>query len=152
MNKKELSLKRKFLREENSRYPIDGFIDIPKDKWPYPQPRMFRVMRSYRFLCQLYHLGDIIRISVNRAEMDNAGNWKDGISWDDLQWIKSQCGFEGRDAVEVYPADADMVNVANMRHIWVFPPDYKLSFAWRQGDDIAKRDQDLAGYPLHKLK
>ena len=28
-------------------------------------------------------------------------------------------GCGARDAVEVYPADADVVNVANMRHLWL---------------------------------
>lgn len=34
-------------------------------------------------------------------------------------------------AVEVFPADADVVNVANMRHLWILPD--APAFAWRKG-------------------
>ena len=33
--------------------------------------------------------------------------------------------------MEVYPRTADLVNVANMRHLWVLPE--LLPFAWRKG-------------------
>ena len=34
-------------------------------------------------------------------------------------------------AVEVFPADDQVVNVANMRHLWVLPE--PLPFAWEKG-------------------
>lgn len=62
----------------------------------------------------------ICRLSVNRAAIDpKTGSFLGGISWDELYLIKNQCGFMNLDAVEVYPAADKLVNVANMRHLWI---------------------------------
>ncbi|EOG1815585.1 hypothetical protein ACK3RA_000943 [Enterobacter hormaechei] len=49
---------------------------------------------------------------------------------DALQEIKSAVGYGDRDAVEIYPRDSDVVNVANMRHLWITPE--PIAFAWRK--------------------
>ncbi len=59
------------------------------------------------------------RLTVNKRELKPNGDWMDGITWDDLQWTKNQCGFGNRTAIEVYPPDANVVNIANMRHLWI---------------------------------
>lgn len=51
--------------------------------------------------------------------VDRDGNWIDGITWDELMEIKRQCGFGDRLAVEIYPPDEHIVNVANMRHLFI---------------------------------
>jgi hypothetical protein len=68
-------------------------------------------------------------MSVCRAEIDDRGNFLDGISWEELQRLKNQCGFADKDAVEIFPRHYDAVNVANMRHLWIM--DDPVSFAWR---------------------
>jgi hypothetical protein len=45
-------------------------------------------------------------------------------------FIKNAVGYQDRDAVEVYPSQTDVVNVSNMRHLWILPE--KLDFAWRR--------------------
>ena len=40
------------------------------------------------------------------------------ITWDDLQFIKNMVWGEQIRAIEVYPAQADVVNSRNMRHLW----------------------------------
>ena len=55
--------------------------------------------------------------------------WHDGITWDEIQSIKNEIGFEDHDCVEVYPAQKNIVDVANMRHIWVM--DELLLFSWK---------------------
>jgi len=47
-----------------------------------------------------------------------------------LQEIKSAVGYGDRDAVEIFPAQKDLVNVANMRHLWIVPE--SIPFAWRK--------------------
>jgi hypothetical protein len=47
-----------------------------------------------------------------------------------LQDIRNAVGFSERDAVEVFPAKNDTVNVANLRHLWIMPE--PLAFAWRR--------------------
>jgi hypothetical protein len=94
------------------------------------------VWKSRHFLVQL--IQDVIfagtpeeqeylRLTVSRSELANDGNWKDGISWDELMVIKSQCGFGEQWAVEVYPPTDEVVNVANMRHLWLVT---RPVFAW----------------------
>lgn len=69
------------------------------------------------------------RLSVNSTVVDRrTGHFgDDGLTWDDLMRIKTECGLRDRWAVEVFPPDAEVVNVANMRHLWLIdqPP-----YAW----------------------
>lgn len=66
------------------------------------------------------HPGIACRLSVNRTRLNPTnGAWLSGISWDELYRVKNECGFGDLDAIEVYPAESRLVNVANMRHLWV---------------------------------
>lgn len=49
------------------------------------------------------------------------------IEWDELQEIKEWL-FPGRIAVEVYPPESKVINVANMRWLWVLPLGAMLPF------------------------
>jgi len=71
----------------------------------------------------------VVRLSVCRTSL-NGERWQDGISWDDLQRLKRECGYGNADAIEVFPADADVVNVANMRHLWIMAE--PIECAWRK--------------------
>jgi hypothetical protein len=91
---------------------------------------MTRPLKSWRsrdFLAQLFQDGDCLRLSVNRTDIDNSGNWKDGITWDELMACKRACGFGNQWAVEVFPPDSQVVNVAPIRHLFLIdqPP-----YAW----------------------
>lgn len=69
------------------------------------------------------------RLTINTTLMDRStGRWDDGITWDELMAIKSQCGFADRWAVEVFPPDGEVVDVANMRHLWLLPD--RPPYAW----------------------
>lgn len=71
------------------------------------------VWESADFLAAAFQDAGAIRLSVIRQDM------KDGIGWDELQRIKSECGFGDRDAVEFYPRDADVLNTGNLRHLYI---------------------------------
>ncbi len=88
--------------------------------------------RSRAFLVQAFHeAGGIIRLSVNRTEWcERRKRWREDISWDDLQRLKAEAGYGDRWAVEVLPADGSVVDVANMRHIWLLPE--APAFAWKR--------------------
>lgn len=45
----------------------------------------------------------------------------DGLTWDELQAIKRDVGFGDWHGLEIYPPDQQVVNVANIRHIWISP-------------------------------
>ena len=104
---------------------------VDPDLWGKGDPNEERTMvwRSQDFLVQEFQEGKNIRLSINRTEMQADGRWSDNISWDELQEIKRQVGYGDRYAVEIYPKDKNVVNVANMRHLWI-PMSY-MSIGWR---------------------
>ena len=125
--------------EDNRQWPKCLKL-IPKEFWPLPYAyNVIAVLRSQHFLVQVYQeANEIIRLSVCRTNIvpaDNAEGWRfeEGISWEELQRCKSEAGFAERDAVEVYPPDRDVVNVSNMRHLWVLPN--RLPFVWRTPEE-----------------
>lgn len=126
---------RRQLARNNAKLPTT-LSPVPPDQWPdmsYMTKKPYAVWRSRFFLVQSFDEGNgINRLSVARSEIDTAtGRWKDGITWDDLQEIKRQVGLGEYMAVEIFPADRDVINVANMRHLWVMRD--PLPFAWKKG-------------------
>lgn len=113
------------------------FLEIDSEKWPPRaraiKPAPVRIWLSQDFLVQLYdEAGGIQRLTVCTTSLGDNERWVDGISWDELQGIKDALGFHDRDAVEIYPKRADVVNVANMRHLWLLSDE--LPFVWRNAD------------------
>jgi len=115
----------KILKQENKKWPLTLKV-VPKHEWPQSQPKnLINVLRSRCFLVQIYDEKNAARLSVCRTEVQG-NRWKDNITWDELQELKRQCGYGGMCAVEIYPPDYDVVNAANMRHLWVLneSPEY----------------------------
>lgn len=106
--------------------------EVHPREWPGNMPfGLERVLRSRRFLVQVYQpTAGAVRLSVCRTDV-SGGQWLDDITWEDLQAVKAQAGFSAREAVEVFPPDSDLVNVANMRHLWVLPEGERLPFSWK---------------------
>lgn len=120
---------RRQLQRDNAKQPVELRL-VPPHEWPQlPHPPQ-RVWRSRKYLVQEYPAPApaLVRLSINKAALDGV-EWSDGITWEALQTIKASCGYGDHDAVEVFPSDADVVNVANMRHLWVLRE--PLPFAWR---------------------
>ena len=120
---------RRLLAKESAKYPLT-LQQLPRESWPgFRPPDLIEVWRSRHFLVQIYREPNgFERMSVNETKHDGI-RWADGITWDELMRLKRECGRGQRDALEVYPADKDIVNVANMRHLFL-PPE-PVSFAWR---------------------
>ncbi len=137
MTRRALRQRAAQLRAESRRWP-KFLVEIPRDDWPEmsrlaPKNRPVRVWRSRRFLVQQFEIGDEpTRLTVSVADLEAGGRWKSGISWDALQEIKSQCGFGDQEAVEVFPRDQDLVDVQNMRHVWILPEGHGLTCFWRR--------------------
>ncbi len=114
------------LKRDNLAWPVT-LKPVPRDQWPVPpfieQSERLHVWRSRTFLVQLFReTSGYQRLSVNRTEWDErTARWREGIGWDDLQRLKAEAGFSGHWAVEVFPARAAVVNVANMRHLFLLP-------------------------------
>lgn len=112
---------------------------VPSAAWP-PMPslaedaRPSEVWRSRAFLVMVYHQDGYERLSVLRTEPALNGRFAEGITWDDLQRLKAECGRGDRWAVEVFPPDAELVNIQNMRHLFLLqeaPP-----YAWRSAKQV----------------
>lgn len=123
----------RFMDRENKRYPVDRLVEVPREEWPArPPDKLIRALRCRDFLVQVFaEPDDVLRLSIQRCAFDRAtGRWQDGITWDDLQHLKTLAGYGDAVAVELYPPDDDMVNVANLRHLWIVPE--APAFMWRR--------------------
>lgn len=107
------------------------FKQIPKNDWPNrKQPTLAKVYKNKDFLVQEFHEdNNVIRLSVCSVKR-RGSKWVDGITWDQLNDIKNKIGFADKFAVECYPEARNIVNVANMRHLWVVSE--RPSFAWKR--------------------
>lgn len=122
---------RRIMAKENAKWPMQ-LKQIPRDQWPSERPGLIEVWRSRGFLVQFYiEKKGYVRMSVNRTS-HNGNDWVAAILWDELMALKRECGRGDSDALELFPADADVVNVANIRHLF-FPPE-PVVFKWA-GDE-----------------
>lgn len=139
------------IRETSRNYPAT-MTPVPRSEWPSEFDRnsvpVVGCWRSRDFLAVGYlEKPPAIRLSVNRTLLRNDGSWVDGITWDELQAIKSECGFADRDAVEIYPRDVDLVNVANLRHLWILPATFALT--WRDWSTVPSSEHRAPnGHPI----
>lgn len=118
---------RRALKSENAKYP-NILVRVSESEMlgVRKPPRLLEVWRSKCYLVQIFSERDgVERMSVNKTAI-MGGRWVDGITWEELQSLKEQCGRGNKCAVEVYPPDIDKVDVANMRHLFVLPepPDF----------------------------
>lgn len=72
------------------------------------------IWESEKFKVYAYKDQNAIRLDIERKDKN------DGITWDEIQQIKSDCGFKDQDAIEFYPAQTDVINTGNVRHLYVF--------------------------------
>ncbi|HEX8594203.1 MAG TPA: hypothetical protein VF682_13125 [Pseudomonas sp.] len=121
-------IQRRLMAKESAAQPV-RLRQVPREQWPeIHSPHLIEVWRSRSFLVQVYtEPGDFQRMSVCRT-IHNGDTWADQVTWDELMQLKRECGRGDKDALEVFPADADIVNVANMRHLF-FPPG-PVTFKW----------------------
>lgn len=118
--------------------------EVPREHWPF-MPSIetvpLRVWLSNDYLAVLYQqrIDGKKRLTVNRTRM-NGRSWRDGITWDELQRIKNETLGADVWCVEVYPPESELVNVSNMRHLWVLqePPETRFPKERVFSDDDAK--------------
>lgn len=134
MDPRKLTIKerveyRKLLRAGAKKY---GAVmrEVPSEDWPDTKSvtRPIRVFRSRADLVQIFsEKHGAFRMTVSSCDIRiHDGEWLEGYTWDNLMEIKRQCGYGHNWAVEIYPADACVVNVSSMRHLWILagPPAY----------------------------
>ena len=120
------------LRDESRRFGR-RLERVAEADWPPPaeiERRPVEVWRSRHFLLMVWPDGAYERLSVVRIGLAGAGRFLEGIGWDELQRLKAECGRGDRWAVEVYPPDDELVNVQNMRHLFLLPE--APGYGWRR--------------------
>ena len=60
-------------------------------------------------------------------------------SWQDVQTIKNRLFGIEREAIQIFPAESRMVNIANQYHIFVFPEGYIIPFGYNDGRRVDPR-------------
>lgn len=65
--------------------------------------------------------GEVIHACIRNT--DNSD-----IPWSEKQRIKNELLGEERTAIEVFPAVSDLVDEANMYHLWILPAGMRLPF------------------------
>jgi hypothetical protein len=131
----ERRVTRRVARKQAESWPA-CLVAVPESEWPKLRPddvTMLAVWRSRAYLVQMFSappLGAVTvrRLSVNRVTLGSDGRWDQNIPWDDLQRLKHQTGHGDWYAVEVYPPDRHVINVANMRHLWLLAE--PLAIGW----------------------
>lgn len=142
LSRKERRAAARHAREQKKRFG-DNLSALPLDEWRHLALKstvpVLSVWRSKQFLVQVYdeskYIGGLVRLSVCRTDIDSHGDWADKITWDQLQGLKKQVGMGDFDAIEAFPKDSDVVNVANLRHLWVFTKGSPLNFFWRKKEN-----------------
>lgn len=88
-------------------------------------------LRNRWFLVQVFvEPSGYTRLSVNRTSLTgDARRWADGITWDELMVAKAAAGYAARWCVEAYPPDDAVIDIANIRHLFVL--DEAPPWAWK---------------------
>jgi hypothetical protein len=123
------------LKRNNLAHP-EHLVEIPAAEWPPEVSRVqdsgsfaVRAFRSRRFMLTVWDQDGFTRLSVMRTEWDERlKRTREDVSWDDLQRLKREAGYGDWCAVELYPPDEHVINVANMRHLFIVPCP---RFMWR---------------------
>lgn len=130
--RKMLRSNRAVIAREAAERPVE-LSPVPRDRWPPPKPSApypVEVFWNRQFLVQVFNEASGMRMTVNRTTVNKAGNWDENISWEDLQQLKREAGYGGFWAVEIFPPDQHVINVANMRHLWLL--NEAPAFGWRK--------------------
>jgi len=113
------------------RYPAHHTRSLARLPLPQSAPHeVAAVWGSRDYFVTLWRDQGFERLTINSTTFDHdTQRWADGLDWDTLMRLKDQAGYAHRWAVEVFPPDDEIVDDANMRHLWLLPeaPDY----AWR---------------------
>lgn len=68
--------------------------------------------------------GDVLHLWIKRHD-------EKPLVWRDMQRIKNELVGPDRVAVEIYPPATELVDSANMYHLWVLPAGFVLPFTLR---------------------
>jgi hypothetical protein len=131
------------MREQAKEWP-PHLVEVPRETWPERRAHMteypIALWRSRHYLVQVYRTDSPVdgvearRLSVNRVTVGSGLAWEQDIPWEDLMRLKRETGHGDWYGVEIYPRDRDIVNIANMRHLWVMAEPLALGWFAAEGE------------------
>ena len=128
-NAEEFKKARRALELENRKFS-DKFelVHEIEAKLEPGEKRPIKGWRNRHFLAAIYfENNESVRLTINRSKVDSDGNWVGDITWDELMAVKQGIGMSNVWMVEIFPPDSEVVNVANLRHLWITG---EPAFAW----------------------
>lgn len=78
-------------------------------------------------------------LSIRRDDREPIRDWRH------MQAIKNQICGKDREGVELYPADARLVDTANQFHLWVMRSDFVFPFGFMEGRIVSDDIEDGMG-------
>ena len=146
LNRAERRIAGHYIRQENAKQP-ERLEKIPRGEWrpECTPPGLIEAWRNKKYLVQVYTAPEpaTARLSVINTALDSIGGWQSGITWDELQQLKAECGFGNCWAVEIFPPEDKIVRVSNMRHLFVVPESH-VPFGWGAGESIVQKPEEIS--------
>lgn len=109
-----------------------AMVEVGRADWPFfanLETEALRVWRSADYMAVLYRqrIDGRVRLTVNSTRTKpvpvsrsrTGKDFRDGITWDELQRVKNECLGPETWCVEVYPAQSECLDIMNQRHLWV---------------------------------
>lgn len=133
MNRRERRAGLAFARATRGEWHPFERVDLPADALRRAWEGTGDLVSAHRnnvFSVQIYlraragALG-VLHLAVRRHDGEEVRGWSD------LQRIKNELCGEGCAALEVYPPDSEVVDQANMRHLFVLPEGEEAPFTIR---------------------
>lgn len=110
----------------NARLPWQPMREVPRREWPADlERRVVRFWVNNKFTCIEYNpritdYGPVRHLLIQRVTGERVSRWEP------LQRVKNEVAGPDASAVELYPAECDVVNDCHMYHLWVLPRGYPL--------------------------
>lgn len=103
-----------------------GYVEAEKMRNQMMRERFFSndtyLVNVSKVYCQL---GEVIHLSIKRHDNEPVR------SWSDLQEIKNLLVGPEHEAIEIYPAESRLVDMAPQYHLWVFADvEYRVPVGW----------------------
>lgn len=153
MNRADRRAMAVYARTEAAKRPAK-LTEIPRERFStayrFGANAPTHAWESREFLAQMYDVDpfqgiDTRRLSVCRVTLKDDGHWEENLSWEELMRVKREIGFGDWYAVEIYPRDSDIVNVANMRHLWILAA--PLGLGWFSNNPDRHQSSATAEHP-----
>ena len=120
---------KQIIRAENAKYGRD-FVKIPHDEVTV-NPNFIEAWRNNILLVQVWE-GPPLNLKFTRTELDERGCILAGITWDQMFLAKNEIAhgaYADLDFVEFFPAAENLINVANVRHLYQLETPFTLTSA-----------------------